>query len=47
MVREHFLSGLRSGVNGTPTFFVNGLRHNGAYDLKSLLDAVVRAGAPV
>ena len=47
VVRDHFLSGLRSGVNGTPAFFVNGLRHNGAYDLDSLLDAVARAaGAP-
>ena len=23
-VREHFMSGVRSGVNGTPTFFING-----------------------
>jgi protein-disulfide isomerase len=46
VVREHFLSGLRSGVNGTPTFFVNGLRHDGGYDLRSLLEAVVLAGTP-
>jgi protein-disulfide isomerase len=46
VVREHFLSGLRSGVNGTPTFFVNGLRHNGGYDLPSLLNAVALAGTP-
>jgi protein-disulfide isomerase len=46
VVHEHFLSGLRSGVNGTPTFFVNGLRHNGGYDLQSLLNAVALAGAP-
>jgi len=39
-VREDFLSGARSGVNGTPTFFVNGLRHEGGYDLDSLLDSV-------
>lgn len=39
-VREDFLSGVRSGVNGTPTFFVNGVRHNGAYDLESLLAAL-------
>ena len=45
VVREHFASGLRSGVNGTPTFFVNGLRHDGAYDLRSLLAAVALAGA--
>jgi protein-disulfide isomerase len=46
VVREHFLSGLRSGVNGTPTFFVNGLRHHGGYDLQSLLNAVALAGTP-
>ena len=46
VVREQFLSGLRSGVNGTPTFFVNGFRHNGAYDVESLLNAVARDGAP-
>jgi protein-disulfide isomerase len=39
-VREDFLSGLRSGVNGTPTFFVNGIRHNGGFDPESLLDAI-------
>jgi protein-disulfide isomerase len=39
-VREDFLSGVRSGVNGTPTFFVNGVRHNGGYDLESLLGAL-------
>jgi protein-disulfide isomerase len=36
-VREDFLSGVRSGVNGTPTFYVNGLRHDGPADLQSLL----------
>ena len=25
-----------SGVSGTPTFFINGRRHNGAYDLPTL-----------
>jgi protein-disulfide isomerase len=39
-VREDFMSGVRSGVNGTPTFFVNGRRHNGGYDLPSLLAAL-------
>ncbi|MGZ4402315.1 MAG: DsbA family protein [Gaiellaceae bacterium] len=39
-VRAHFLSGVRSGVNGTPTFFVNGYRHNGGYDLPSLVGAL-------
>jgi hypothetical protein len=39
-VREDFLTGARSGVNGTPTFFINGLRHNGSYELPSLLAAI-------
>jgi protein-disulfide isomerase len=33
-------SGLRSGVKGTPTFFINGIRHRGGYDLQSLLQAL-------
>jgi protein-disulfide isomerase len=39
-LREDFMSGIRSGVNGTPTFFVNGVRHDGPWDLESLLEAV-------
>ena len=34
-----------SGVSGTPTFFVNGQRHYGAYDLAALSAAVKAAGA--
>ena len=30
-VRADFLGGVRSGVNGTPTFFINGRRHDGSY----------------
>jgi protein-disulfide isomerase len=43
-VREDFMSGVRSGVNGTPTFYVNGNRHDGSYDLDSLVAALERAG---
>jgi len=43
-IQTDFLSGVRSGVNGTPTFFINGVRHNGGYDLDSLL-AALRAAA--
>lgn len=47
-VRDDFMSGVRSGVNGTPTFFINGIRHDGAWDYASLLSAIQRiAGAPV
>jgi protein-disulfide isomerase len=42
-LREDFLSGVRSGVNGTPTFFINGVRHNGGYDLNSLVAALREA----
>jgi protein-disulfide isomerase len=44
-VREDFMSGVRSGVNGTPTFYVNGVRHDGDYELETLLAALDRAGA--
>jgi Na+/H+ antiporter NhaA len=36
-----------SGVSGTPTFFVNGKRHHGAYDIATLSDAVRLARARV
>jgi len=39
-VKEDFHSGVRSGVNGTPSFFINGTRYDGAWDLESLIDAV-------
>ena len=39
-IREDFLSGARSGVNGTPTFFVNGLRHDGTWDADTLVEAL-------
>jgi protein-disulfide isomerase len=42
-VREDFMSGVRSGVNGTPTFYINGVRHDDSYDLETLLTAVERA----
>jgi len=42
-VRDDFGSGVRSGVNGTPTFFVNGVRHDGPFDLGSLLAAIEAA----
>ena len=39
-IREDFKSGMRGGVNGTPTFFINGERYDGARDLKHLLKAL-------
>ena len=34
-----------SRVSGTPTFFINGRRHHGAYDIDHLSRAVRAAGA--
>jgi protein-disulfide isomerase len=42
-VHEDFMSGVRSGVNGTPTFFINGLRHDDSYEFDTLLEALRRA----
>jgi len=44
-VRGDFRSGVRSGVNGTPTFFINGVRHDqapGYEELLAGLQAVLR-----
>jgi len=40
LVHEDFMSGVRSGVNGTPTMFVNGVRHDGPWDAESLTEAL-------
>lgn len=37
-VRRNFVSGVRSGVNGTPCLFVNGQRYDGPRDADSLID---------
>ena len=39
-VKNDFLSGVRSGVNGTPTFFINGQRHNGSFEFDDLVEAI-------
>jgi protein-disulfide isomerase len=39
-VRSHFLGGVRSGVNGTPTFFIGNRRHDGPCDFDSLVEAI-------
>lgn len=40
-VREDFKAGVRAGVNGTPTFFINGERYDGPRDPELFLDALV------
>jgi protein-disulfide isomerase len=47
-IRQDFSTGVRSGVNGTPTFFINDFRHNGDYEFDTLAEAiekVLSAGA--
>ncbi len=41
-VRRDLESADVSGVAGTPTFFINGRRHYGAYDIRSLTSALLR-----
>jgi len=42
-VQADFSGGVRSGVNGTPTFFINGERHNGPFDYDTLVAAIEAA----
>jgi predicted DsbA family dithiol-disulfide isomerase len=46
-IRQDTDSADLSGVSGTPTFFVNGRRHYGAYDIETLTKAVKLAAARV
>jgi len=39
-VQEDFRSGVSSGAQGTPTFFLNGARYNGPWDLDSLINEI-------
>jgi protein-disulfide isomerase len=41
-VHKDFVSGVRSGVNGTPTFYINGVRHDDSYEIETLLAALER-----
>ncbi|MEU4640390.1 thioredoxin domain-containing protein [Micromonospora sp. NPDC023814] len=45
-VRRDFVGGIRSGVEASPTLFVNGVRHDAGYDLADLLAAVDAAATP-
>lgn len=44
-IYEDFESGISSRVSNTPTFFINSVRHTGAWDLESLLMEIKQAGA--
>jgi protein-disulfide isomerase len=39
-VKQDFLGGVRSGVNGTPTFFINDHRHDGPFEIGDLIEAI-------
>jgi protein-disulfide isomerase len=39
-VKEDFRGGVRSGVNGTPAFYINGERHDGAFGFEDLVEAI-------
>lgn len=41
-VREDFRSGIRSGVNGTPTFFINDMRYDGPRDVETMVAALTQ-----
>jgi protein-disulfide isomerase len=45
-VRDDFRSGVRSGVNGTPTFFVNGVRYDGSWANAAAFISVLREAEP-
>jgi protein-disulfide isomerase len=48
-VRSDFSGGVRSGVNGTPTFFLNGERYDGSWEFPELLltlDQAVETSSP-
>ena len=42
-VREHLHSGVAGGVRSTPTFFINGRRHDDYWDAETLLSAIREA----
>ena len=44
-VRADFNGGVRSGVNGTPAFFINGHRHDSSFDFETLVSAIHQAMA--
>ena len=45
-VRQDFLGGVRSGANGTPTFFVNGERYDGDWTDVDQFASALTAGSP-
>jgi protein-disulfide isomerase len=44
-VAADFKGGVRSGVNGTPTFYINGHRHDAPFDYEDLVQAIEAASS--
>ncbi len=44
-IQQDFYGGVRSGVNGTPTFFINDARHDDSWDADTLVAAIDKAAA--
>jgi len=42
-VRADFLGGVRSGVAGTPTFFINGVKYGGTFEFEAIVGALLTA----
>ncbi len=42
-VEADFDSGIRSGVNGTPSFFINGIRYDDSWEEKRLLEKLKKS----
>jgi protein-disulfide isomerase len=40
-VKDEFYSGMRSGVNATPTFFINGEKYEGSWEGEELLEWLI------
>jgi len=39
-IKDDFMGGVRSGVNGTPTFYVNGVRHDGPAEAEAIVKSL-------
>ena len=39
-IKKDFLGGVKSGVNGTPTFFINERRLTGSFEFEDLVNAI-------
>ncbi|AIF83220.1 protein-disulfide isomerase [Candidatus Nitrososphaera evergladensis SR1] len=39
-VHNDFMSGIRSGVNGTPTFYINDIRHDDSWNEETLVETI-------